>query len=200
MFAQLIELFSLNLFAFFHTECVQPANYNLQLSMAFTSLVALGALSVVVGEFMKRCLGGTTVVNSVPVKAFIVLISVVLPMMSTMALSAFNCDQVGCLKPTFLDQSAPVPHPTPPPPPPPPPHPPPQFETDGRVASFLTIDYSIACQSQEGKAARVLAAFAVIVFPVGVPLALFTLLYRIREEIMDREARSGDKDLSYIGA
>mgnify|MGYP004111523993 CR=1 FL=1 len=31
VFVQLIELFSLNFFAFFHTECVRRANYNEQL-------------------------------------------------------------------------------------------------------------------------------------------------------------------------
>ena len=75
-----------------------------------------------------------------------------------------------------------------------------QFETDGRTASYLTIDYSIACQSEHGKTARRLAALTVAVFPVGVPLVLFLLLYRHREQIFDRTARSGDKELNYIGA
>ena len=64
----------------------------------------------------------------------------------------------------------------------------------------MTIDYSIACQSEQGKTARRLAAVTVAAFPVGVPLVLFFLLYRNREQIRMREVRSGDKELGYIGA
>ena len=68
-----------------------------------------------------------------------------------------------------------------------------------RAGSFLTVDHRIACQSGEGKAARALAGVMVAIFPIGVPLALFTQLFIHRRQIMERETRSGDSELGYIG-
>ena len=39
----------------------------------------------------------------------------------------------------------------------------------------------------------------VAIFPIGVPLALFTQLFIHRRQIMERETRSGDSELGYIG-
>ena len=63
----------------------------------------------------------------------------------------------------------------------------------------MTVDHMMACQSQEAVAARALAGTIVAIFPIGVPLALFTQLYTNRRHIMDRETRSGDSELGYIG-
>ena len=95
LFVQAIEVFALNLFGVFHAECVGRANYNEQLVIAFMTLVALGVLAVALGAAMKRWSGSGTVVNSSPVTAWIYLIYLILPSMSTMAISAFDCDEVG---------------------------------------------------------------------------------------------------------
>ena len=63
----------------------------------------------------------------------------------------------------------------------------------------MTVDHTLDCQSHEAIAARALAGTIVAIFPIGVPLALFTQLYTHRHEIMDRETRSGDSELGYIG-
>ena len=63
----------------------------------------------------------------------------------------------------------------------------------------MTVDHRMECQSQEAVAARALAGTIVAIFPIGVPLALFTQLYVHRRQIMERETRSGDKELGYIG-
>ena len=63
----------------------------------------------------------------------------------------------------------------------------------------MTVDHTLDCQSQEAIAAQALAGTIVAIFPIGVPLALFTQLYVHRRQIMERETRSGDKELGYIG-
>ena len=63
----------------------------------------------------------------------------------------------------------------------------------------MTVDHTLDCQSHEAIAARALAGTIVAIFPIGVPLALFTQLYTHRHEIMDRETRSGGSELGYIG-
>ena len=44
-----------------------------------------------------------------------------------------------------------------------------------------------------------LAGVIVAIFPAGVPLALFVLLFVNREQIKQRETRSGNKQLNYVG-
>ena len=39
----------------------------------------------------------------------------------------------------------------------------------------------------------------IVLFPVGVPLALFILLVKNKSAIMERKTRSGDRELGYIG-
>ena len=63
----------------------------------------------------------------------------------------------------------------------------------------MTIDHRITCEGQVGKSVRTLAATMVAIFPVGVPLALFILLFMNRDAIMHRETRSGDESLESIG-
>ena len=63
----------------------------------------------------------------------------------------------------------------------------------------MTADHGTACQSGAGKSARVLAAFVVLVFPVGWPLALLVLLFKNRKQIRLRDARSGESELGHIG-
>ena len=89
----MIEPLSLDLFLFFHTECVQRTTYTDQLAFALALLVTLGVLSAAIGTVAKAVWGGS-ILNSPPVKAFIIIVYFVLPMMSTMAFSAFSCDDV----------------------------------------------------------------------------------------------------------
>ena len=63
----------------------------------------------------------------------------------------------------------------------------------------MTVDHRIECESEEAQEARSLAWAIVAIFPVGVPLALFALLFSHRDEIIDRKSRSGDTELGYIG-
>ena len=63
----------------------------------------------------------------------------------------------------------------------------------------MTVDHRMACHSQEATSARALAGTIVAIFPVGVPLALFILLFKDRRRIKERTSRSGDDELSYIG-
>ena len=62
----------------------------------------------------------------------------------------------------------------------------------------MTVDYSIACESAHGKSARGLAGTIVAIFPAGVPLSLFVLLFKFRREIRQRQTRSGDAALSPV--
>ena len=61
--------------------------------MALLTVLGLGALSFAIGAVTTRKWGGT-VKRSETVKAYIVLIYMILPMMSSMAISAYNCDEV----------------------------------------------------------------------------------------------------------
>jgi hypothetical protein len=63
----------------------------------------------------------------------------------------------------------------------------------------LTVDYSITCYEKDGQYARALASLVVVLFPIGVPLWLFVLLFVNRRQIMRRKTRSGDKELGHIG-
>ena len=63
----------------------------------------------------------------------------------------------------------------------------------------MSADHSIKCNGGRGISARVLAGIIVAIFPIGVPLGLFILLYSHRHEIMQRESRSGEGELGYIG-
>ena len=76
---------------------------------------------------------------------------------------------------------------------------PPQFDSgDGKTVSYLVADHSIECGSKYGQSARLLASLCVLIFPVGVPIILFALLYGNREAIMERETRSGADELDSI--
>jgi len=92
-FVNVMEFFMLDLFTFFHTECVQQANYTYKLAMTFVVVLSLGVLAVVVGAVCVSCWGGS-ILRSSSVKNYILLIYLVLPMMSSMAFSAFSCDKV----------------------------------------------------------------------------------------------------------
>ena len=64
---------------------------------------------------------------------------------------------------------------------------------------FMTVDHRIECEGDTRVRVLVLAGFIIVIFPIGVPLGLFILLYSNRREIMHRETRSGEDRLSYIG-
>ena len=63
----------------------------------------------------------------------------------------------------------------------------------------MTVDHRIAWESEEKQMAQALAGTVIAIFPVGVPLALFVLLFFNREQIMQRRTRAGDEELGYIG-
>ena len=92
-FANAVEVFMLNFFTFFHTECLARTTYADKLMVALTTVLSLGAIAVAVGAFATRMWGGT-ILRSWSFKSYLVLIYDVLPMMSSMAFSAFSCDQV----------------------------------------------------------------------------------------------------------
>ena len=92
-FANAVEVFMLNFFTFFHTECLARTTYADKLVVALTTVLSLGAIAVAVGAFATRMWGGT-ILRSWSFKSYLVLIYDVLPMMSSMAFSAFKCDEV----------------------------------------------------------------------------------------------------------
>lgn len=51
---------------------------------------------------------------------------------------------------------------------------------------YLTADYSLNCTSKTVKFARVWAGFMIIIYPIGITLLYFWLLYKKRYEIMHR--------------
>ena len=63
----------------------------------------------------------------------------------------------------------------------------------------MTVDHRIAWESEERQTAQALAGTMIAIFPVGVPLALFTQLFVNREQIMQRQTRSGDSELDSVG-
>jgi len=54
---------------------------------------------------------------------------------------------------------------------------------DGDYGSFLKVDYSINCDSDEHKFYEAYAGFMILVYPVGIPLMYFILLYMRRAEL-----------------
>ena len=92
-FVNIIEVFMLDLFVIFHTECIARTTYAYKLAVALLTVVSIGLLVVVIGAVSTRMWGGT-ILRSAGFKNYIVLVYVVLPTMSSMALSAFNCDRV----------------------------------------------------------------------------------------------------------
>ena len=92
-FVNVIEFVMFDFFTFFHTECVARATYADKLMGSLLTLVALGLVAVVVGQSHKIFWGGS-ILRSWSVESYIVLIYDVLPVMSSMAFSAFNVDRV----------------------------------------------------------------------------------------------------------
>ena len=90
----MIEVFMLDVFVIFHAECVSRTTYADKLMVALLTVVLLGVAAVVIGAILVYMEGEGTVLRSSSVKTYIVLIYIVLPTMSSMAFSAFNCDHV----------------------------------------------------------------------------------------------------------
>ena len=63
----------------------------------------------------------------------------------------------------------------------------------------MTVDHRIEWESEERETAQALAGTIIAIFPVGVPLGLFILLFVNRDRIMQRQTRSGDEALAHIG-
>ena len=92
-FASAIEVFLMDVFTFFHSECVARTTYADKLMVSLLTLVVLGLIALFIGYARKMIWGGT-VLRSWSVESYIVLIYDVLPVMSSMAFSAFNVDRV----------------------------------------------------------------------------------------------------------
>ena len=92
-FVNVIEFVMFDFFTFFHTECVAHTDYIDKLMASLVTVISLGVLATAIGAVCVLKWGGT-VLHSSSVKAYIVLIYVVLPTMSSMAFSAFNVDRV----------------------------------------------------------------------------------------------------------
>lgn len=92
-FVSAIEVFLLDIFTFFHAECVAHATYADKLMASLVTVVTLGVIAVLIGGARTMIWGGS-VLRSWSVESYIVLIYDVLPMMSSMAFSAFNVDRV----------------------------------------------------------------------------------------------------------
>ena len=63
----------------------------------------------------------------------------------------------------------------------------------------MAVDHRILWDSGEREMAQTLALAIIAIFPVGVPLGLFILLFANRDQIMQRRTRSGDEELGHIG-
>ena len=63
----------------------------------------------------------------------------------------------------------------------------------------MTVDHRIEWDSGKRQTAQALAWIVIVLFPVGVPLGLFTLLYFNRNQIKQRQTRSGDSELEIVG-
>ena len=92
-FVNIIEVFMFDFFTFFHTECVARAAYTDKLMVALMTILSIGVIAVASGAFCAHMWGGT-ILRSSGVKNYILLVYLVLPIMSSMAVSAFNCDEV----------------------------------------------------------------------------------------------------------
>ena len=93
-----IEVFMLDLFTFFHAECVASTNYSQKLALALITVVALGVIAVVSGKVEIRIRGReaarSQLLLSPFIKYYVVLIYMILPMMSSMAVRVFHCKEV----------------------------------------------------------------------------------------------------------
>jgi len=92
-FVNMIEVFMFDFFTFFHTECVARTAYTDKLMVALMTILSSGVIAVASGAFCAHMWGGT-ILRSSGVKNYILLVYLVLPIMSSMAVSAFNCDEV----------------------------------------------------------------------------------------------------------
>ena len=91
--ANAVKVFMPNFCPFVHPECLARTTYADKLVVALPTVLTLGAIAVAVGAFATRMWGGT-ILRSWSFKSYLVLIYDVLPMMSSMAFSAFKCDEV----------------------------------------------------------------------------------------------------------
>ena len=92
-FVNVIEVFMLDFFAFFHAECVARTTYAHKLMASLLTVVLIGVVAVLVAA-VRQCMAGADMLRSSSVKGYLVLIYIVLPTMSSMAFSAFNVDRV----------------------------------------------------------------------------------------------------------
>jgi hypothetical protein len=159
-----IEVFTLDLFSFLNAECVESMSYAEKLAISLVTIVSLGVLAIIVGAVWSD-----TILHSSSVKNFILLIYLVLPVMSSMAVSALSC--------TAFDTG----------------------NGEEEQLIVMTVDMSELCYGDVGKTAKLFGWLTMAIFPIGVPLSLFILLFHHRDQIMQRQTRSGDGELGYVG-
>ena len=75
---------------------------------------------------------------------------------------------------------------------------------DGHVISYQQVDFSLMCADQgentpERMDMMIYASLMVAIFPFGMPLMLFALMYSKREAIEERETRRGGPELTWVG-
>ena len=75
-----------------------------------------------------------------------------------------------------------------------------KYDYGDTTEGFMTVDHRIAWDSDKRERAQALASIVIVLFPVGVPLALFILLFVNRDQIMQRQTRSGGQELDIVGA
>ena len=92
-FENVIEVFLMDFFTFFHTDCVEPTTYVDRLRLSLLTIASFGVLAIGCAAIYTRIFGGT-IIRSSGVKGYILLIYTVLPTMSSMAFSAFSFDEV----------------------------------------------------------------------------------------------------------
>ena len=93
LFVNVIEFVMLDFFTFFHADCVTRTTYAYKLMASLLTILSLGVIAVVYGAVYTYVYTGT-IMRSSSVKGYILLIYIVLPMMSSMAFSAFSVDHV----------------------------------------------------------------------------------------------------------
>ena len=93
-FVNVIEFVMFDFFTFFHADCVARATYADKLMVSLLTIVTLGLIAVIIGQISVIMFDGAEVLRSPSVKGYILLINTVLPIMSSMAFSAFNVDRV----------------------------------------------------------------------------------------------------------
>mmetsp|Transcript_69222 Transcript_69222/g.193662 ORF Transcript_69222/g.193662 Transcript_69222/m.193662 type:complete len:830 (+) Transcript_69222:756-3245(+) len=72
------------------------------------------------------------------------------------------------------------------------------LDGEGGSVSFMHADMTLSCDGRKYAFIKSYASLMMVIFPIGVPLAAFCLLYKRRHEIEERDTRLGGDDLKAI--